>query len=735
MKRVFCSMFFLLSTALLSQEINCDYIIDSTQVYVDASGLNLQPGDTICLECGHRPFLQLKNFQGDSLDYITLINYGGQILIKNDTFYGFVLNNCKYFYLSGAGHPSYKYGIKVGGTGPGSSGLSLDNLSTNFEVDHVEVCNTGFAGIMSKTNPRCDLTTNRGFFTQYNTVFHDNYVHHTGGEGFYIGHSYYNGWPTTCNGEPDTLFPHDVVGLRVYDNIIDSTAYDAVQIDCAVEDCKVYNNMISYYGLADDAYGLYYGMTGIVVGGGSSGDYFNNVIADGKGSGFFVFGLGDVFVYNNLILRPGRNSGLTPGPPDHHHPYGIFCDDRTTIPGKSFNFINNHIISPRDIGIRIWSLLSEGNRLYNNFVLDPGVKDWNIPRAFIDVIAPSGTADTLSYNNHLDSTSFELIKNTYFVFADTGNYKSKPGSPLINAGIAVDSVNSIDFDFENVPRPQGEEYDVGCYEFPSLPQNFGILPLNPLKCAGEWVHFWVPAVYHLIYDFQWLKDDNILEGAHDSALIILDLSLADSGYYSVVLSNGFDADTSLPSFLSLHMPALVYAGSDTIICNSDLFVNLYAQLGNDSVCWWATTGDGWFDPENDPHTTYYPGEEDRQNGGAFLSLNAYSWAPCQEIVSDTLYLGIDPCPGAALHSCVPDALRVYPNPARQDQEINIEFNDPGGDGSVMLWSDPGNAVFLEHRYNRGKENSYLKINGLSRGVYFLLLNGTNLNMVTKLIVL
>ncbi|MDZ7741516.1 MAG: T9SS type A sorting domain-containing protein [Bacteroidota bacterium] len=530
------------------------------------------------------------------------------------------------------------------------------------------------------------------------------------------------------------MFPHDIVGLRVYDNIIDSTAYDALQIDCAVEDCQVYANKISYYGLADDAYGLYYGMTGIVVGGGSSGDYYNNIIADGKGSGFFVFGLGDVYVYNNLILRPGRNSSLVPGPPDNHHPYGIFCDDRTTIPGKSFNFINNHIISPRDIGIRIWSLESEGNRIYNNFVLDPGVKDWNIPRAFIDVIAPAGIADTLSHNNHLDSTAFEQAKNSYFVFADTGNYRNKPGSPLIDAGIPVDTVNSIDFDIENVPRPQGEQYDVGCYEFPGLPQNFGIAPLNPVKCEGDQVQFGVPAIYHPIFDFQWLKDGNVLQGAEDSLLILENLGLHDSGSYSVILSNGFNSDTSLPGFLYLQSHAGVFAGQDTTICIEDPYLELHGQVLNDSVCWWVSSGDGWFDEENLPVTRYYPGEGDRQNGGAFLSLNARSFAPCSTAVSDTLLLGIDLCPFVAVNE-ISEKFRVYPNPARENETIIVQLDFPLSGTSMCLFSQWGDVILA---YDDIPQNSFkrkLQISHLNKGVYFLRLLGNKTSKVSKLIVL
>ena len=58
-------LIFSFSIKLNGQNINCDYFIDSTLLYVDAAGLSIEPGDTICLECGHKPYFQLKNFQGD----------------------------------------------------------------------------------------------------------------------------------------------------------------------------------------------------------------------------------------------------------------------------------------------------------------------------------------------------------------------------------------------------------------------------------------------------------------------------------------------------------------------------------------------------------------------------------------------------------------------------------------------------------------------------------------------
>jgi Right handed beta helix region/Secretion system C-terminal sorting domain len=679
---------------LIGQQINCDHFIDSTKVYVNAEGMNILPGDTICLECGHRPFLQLKNFEGDSLNYITLINYGGQVLMQNDTFYAFVMNNCKYFKLTGTGDPDFEYGIKVGSSGPSTSGMSFDNLSTNFEVEHVEVCHTGFAGIMSKTNPRCDLSANRGHFTQYNTIFHDNYVHHTNGEGFYVGHSYYQGWPTTCNDLPDTLYPHEIVGLRIYDNIVDSTNYDGIQVDCAVEDCQVFGNTITNYGLADDAYGMFYGMTGIVVGGGSSGDFYNNRIEDGKGSGFFVFGLGDVYVYNNLIIRPGRSSQLTPGPPDNHHPYGIFCDDRTTVSGKSFNFINNHIISPRDIGIRIWSIESLGNRVYNNFVLDPGVKDWNIPRAFIDVIAPDGIADTLSLNNHLDSTAFDVAKNLYFKDADNGDFKSKFGSPLIDSGAAMDTVNAINFDILNVTRPKGLAYDIGCYEYLSFPTNFGVYPKNPIRCQGANMRFGVENVEHAAFGFQWLKDLLELENETDSILIIEDIGSVDVADYSVILYDAVNCDTSLVQTLSMQTPAQVFAGNDTITCSNYVFVELLGTAENYSSTKWSTLGDGIFDYDTALQVKYFMGDQDRFLGAAALTLEANSVSPCENVVLDAVVLTIDPC---TMQQEIEMGERVFLFPNPLPKKTFLSFRQIGliGEANIKIASMDGKTVFAK----------------------------------------
>jgi hypothetical protein len=63
-----------------------------------------------------------------------------------------------------------------------------------MEVQWLEVTRTDFAGITAKSDPGCHGEYARGTFTQYNTRLHHNYIHHTGSEGFYVGHYSYYGY-------------------------------------------------------------------------------------------------------------------------------------------------------------------------------------------------------------------------------------------------------------------------------------------------------------------------------------------------------------------------------------------------------------------------------------------------------------------------------------------------------------------------------------------------------------
>lgn len=708
------------------------HLIPASSIYVDAEGMNIQAGDTILLEAGFKSYFMMKNFIGSEDEYLTIINYGGLVEIQNDTFgYGMVMYNCRYFRLTGSGDSDHFYGIKISASKERVNGLSLDKLSSDFEIDHIEVYNTGFAGIMSKTDPRCDLSSNRGYFTQTNTVFHHNYIHNTGGEGFYIGHSYYNGWPTTCNSKPDTLYPHDIVNVLVYKNVVDSTAYDGIQMDCAVEGCEIYNNIIRNPGMADDAFGQYYGMSGIVLGGGTSGRCYNNLIVDGRGSGISVFGLGDNWVFNNVIVDAGRKSQLSADPPDHHHPYGIFCDDRTTIQGRSFNFINNTIVNSRDIGIRLWSLDSRKNRIYNNLIINPGVKKWNLNRSMIDVITPSGVyADTISRTNHLDSTEYNSLNNPYFVNTDLLNFHLKPGATVIDAGIDLDSLPNLNFDFDGTARPLGEHADIGAFEYPSMPSSFMVFPDNPVRCEGEEVIFYTtPDLPSSMFSYNWYKNGTLLFGVHDNELEIVSVGQDNAGVYFSKLTNGFNEITSNESILEVNPAAYVFAGNDTLICANQSEFQLKGFAENYTSVLWTTNGDGFFENEEVLQTYYSPGEEDKVNGLVKLFLTAIAVEPCTPI-SDSFFLTIDPCTGIEEEAQI--EMQVFPNPATG--YFSIITTNIFGYVEVQITNIIGEVISSKSLNLPAKEEIF-SVDHLPSGVYLVKLISQDKEFVRKLLII
>ncbi|MFZ4724729.1 MAG: right-handed parallel beta-helix repeat-containing protein [Paludibacter sp.] len=439
-----------------SQVRNCKYIVPLEQTNVDANSLSLLPGDTVCIMAGKRQYLRFANFRGDSLKYIVIKNYDGEVVIENDDHYfGLSISNCSYFRLTGSADNSENFGIKILKTFKGASGLTINNLSTNFEIDHLEIANTGFAGIMSFSQPKCDGSSNRGNFVQRNVSIHDNYIHHTLGEGLYIGHSFYTGYTVDCFDKPEILFPHEIKGLRVYNNVVDSSGWDGIQVGSANFDCEIYGNKITNYGIANEKSQN----SGIQIGNGTTGKCYNNAILNGSGTGISLFGTGNNILYNNLIVNAGQmgdSIDLLRGG------YGIFCDDRATSENMSYNFINNTIISPKTDGIRIYVDKSKNNKIINNLILNPGsyglYKDLNqsylyyksdeqlfiVNNYFSQIISP-----TIDINN--------IPKITDFTFS----------LPIINKGADV-SVFGINFDFNRNGRIKDNICDIGAFEFDSL---------------------------------------------------------------------------------------------------------------------------------------------------------------------------------------------------------------------------------------------------------------------------
>jgi len=402
----------------------------------------VQPGEVIGLEPGERPHLVLRNLHGTRQRPIIITNQGGKVRIGSENVAAAILvDNCSHFKLTGDGDPGLVYGIEV--FRARGQGVQIDNFSTDYEVCHLEIYGAGFAGIMAKTDPQSNGRAVRGTFTQYSTHLHHNHVHDVGGEAFYVGNSFWaSGVPVVIAGVSG-LFPADLVGVYVHDNIVERTGFDGIQVGCALEDCHIYRNVVRDTGLRN----VLHQRSGIQIGEGTSGTCHGNLIVNASTNGIVMLGRGNNLVYNNVIVNPGTN--------------GIYCDDRPgAIPGGYIRIYHNTIINPAHYGF-LTANSAGPNEFINNIVvgphLDPDGGEGRAARA-------EDGARLLAIHNIWRSDVTELR------FADPArfDFRLTAGSPAINAGTNLAGRN-VDEDRAGQHRSADKANDVGAYEYQAPP--------------------------------------------------------------------------------------------------------------------------------------------------------------------------------------------------------------------------------------------------------------------------
>jgi hypothetical protein len=431
----------LLSFSAQAQDCGCDHTIELSTTHIDGSQMGVKAGDVICLKAGKRTNLYIKNIKGAANNYVTIKNCGGQVVLGGDVNNGILVQNSRYFRITGTGDSSYEYGIKIDRTKAGSQGVAVTEFSSDVEIDHLEISGAGFAGIMAKTDPKCDGSADRGKFTMYNVKIHNNYIHDVSGEGIYLGNSFYNGTKVYCD---RTQYPHEIKGVRVYDNIVKNTGWDALQIGAATEDVEIYNNEIYNFGTANrEAH-----RSAIQLGLGTTGKCYNNLIDKGTGAGITVQGIGNNLVYNNIIKATGEpafNVNVRPTPLS------------TDVISNNFlggvYFINNTVIDSNNKGaINEYVNDAKNNVFYNNLVVTN--TSWNKLKTHTDW--------KLEKNIILNSTSDAKFKNS-----GANDFRLNEGSPAIEAGKDISSYGiTKDWDFKE--RKVGTSPDAGISEFASV---------------------------------------------------------------------------------------------------------------------------------------------------------------------------------------------------------------------------------------------------------------------------
>jgi len=473
-------LFFILitiSTNSFSQSCNCDVTLTGLKQnslnLIWASQISYAPGDTICIPAGSYAGFRFYDFEGTAAAPITIINCGGKVEVTEQQYSGFAFKRSKYIRLTGSGDVNYTYGIHVlQTTSGGSVGVGVEDLSTDIEIDHIEIQNTGFAGIMAKTDPKCsDPNTWRsnGFILD-NLNIHHNYIHNTGAEGIYVG--YTGGYKVKsnrkCNGS--YVFGHWLENVSIHNNILENIDWDGIQLNLVRENGVIRDNRVYNYGL-DNRYAQDFAMS---IGGGVY-EVYNNITENGPallGQGFQLISVeSGTKVYNNVIIRP-----------DFH---GIFAHNRHEFddPNEGYYFVNNTIIAPEDSGIfynTVITLTDDPTKKYNtqenvptffvnNLVVDPGNdhasgNTWKGDQeSYFDFNKKieRDSALTRIYTNimtrQMDTLGLtDILNDDFSPFSETADLVDS-GSDVTSWGV----VSDINYDV----RPSGSAFDIGAYEF------------------------------------------------------------------------------------------------------------------------------------------------------------------------------------------------------------------------------------------------------------------------------
>ena len=396
----------------------------------------VKPGDTIYLSASTRLYLLLRRLHGTADKPILVQNLGGQVVFSNNpSGYGVKFDTCSWVKMIGKTSGSDS-GFIVRNT---NAGIAIGGLSTCIEVAGFEIYNMTWTGIVAKTDPDCSLKSVRGNYTMRNISIHDNYLHGIANEGMYIGHSYWSGYIIHCNGKDTIVLPHLIKGLKLYNNRVDSTGWDGIQVSSADSACYVNNNFVYLDSQAENVNQ----MSGFLLGGGSSCNCFSNFIKDGKGDGIDELGQGGNIIYNNLIVNPGKTFS---GSGSKH---GIYVGTQSTAAGRGYTLVFNTIVSPKTTGIEFRNTTAVNSVASDNIITSPGAN-------YINPV----TGSSLVQQNNLLSASTADVK---FINPAQDNYDLQPSSPAVNTGAAISGFD-LHFDLAGRWRPWPWKYDIGAFE-------------------------------------------------------------------------------------------------------------------------------------------------------------------------------------------------------------------------------------------------------------------------------
>lgn len=532
-------------------QCDCDFVISlsDSEWQFDGAQKGVKPGDKICFTSGTRTGIGFTNIRGTADKPVIITNMcDGKVVLNAPASWGNAveIQNSSHFVFSGAGNKSVEYGIEIRGA---QMGLNIHGLSTNFEVNNVDVNNVGCVGIVAKTDPTCEPATWRGNFTLRNANLHHNKVSNTGCEGFYIGNSHYDtNLSKSCNGSTITVKEHDLDGIQVAYNKLENIGNDGIQIGGA-KNANVHHNTVYNAGTKGN---VYHG-NGVQINPGTSESVISdNIIDTSKEYGIFDNGGGNTY-YNNIVANAAQG--------------GFLLQDVAPNWAKAgFRLFNNTIVNCRDFGLLMFSEHTDATQFSNNIIVGPSQSNY----VFINF-------NNASKNKFIDTNNIKTqdINSLKFVNASGKDYRLTQSSPAVDAGVDRRSFG-VTKDLEGKARPQGNAFDIGAYEFASGSSTGSapsakagddktiVLPTNSVTLTGSGT-----SAGGSITAYAWTKVSGgtaTLSGANTATLNVTNMVAGDYVFRLTVTNNtGAKASDDVKITVKANATPSANAGSDKTI--------------------------------------------------------------------------------------------------------------------------------------------------------------------------
>ncbi len=206
--------------------------------------------------------------------------------------------------LRSKGHP---YGWIVDNSTMDPATLTRIGLAINW-AHHIEISglhiNHAALGLMFKMDAKAIPQGQYDKILLRDVKIHDNFIRRSNAEGMYIGHTGISG--TTPGNSTPYGPPPRMDSVQIYNNILDSIRLDGIQLSNALRGCKIHNNLVRKYGVANQSSHK----AGILSGGNIEAvNIYNNMVVNGTGTAIVVFGYGASQVYHNVVdsVRSGQN--------------------------------------------------------------------------------------------------------------------------------------------------------------------------------------------------------------------------------------------------------------------------------------------------------------------------------------------------------------------------------------------------------------------------------------------